>query len=56
MQGLSSLALAHTGIVYGSDQDSRGQEEAQQRDNRVSYSHVAPPSNSQTLQPSKAIA
>ena len=28
--------------------ESRGQEEAQQCDHRVSYLHVAPPSNSQT--------
>ena len=30
------------------DSESRGQE-AQQRDHRVSYLHIAPPSNSQTL-------
>ena len=29
--------------------ESRGQEEAQQRDHQVSYLHVAPPSNSQML-------
>ena len=31
------------------DSESRGQEEAQQRDHRVSYLHVALPSNSQSL-------
>ena len=35
------------------DSESRGQEEAQQRDHRVSHLHAAPPQNSQTLQPSR---
>ena len=50
----------HTYVVYDitstypqciktHDSESQGQEEAQQRDHRVSYLHVAPPSNSQTL-------